>query len=342
MSEFRLENCVRKTIISPVTSHSQKLTPAQCDALDAILRDGTYQLREVPYARVSAQKKGLVVNLYTSGKLLVQGKGTAEFIEFVLEPRVLMQAKQGYETVLDPKLLDARIGVDESGKGDFFGPMCVAGVYVNAAVIEAWKSMGVKDSKKVGSDAQVMRLAEKITQTPGCVYNLVVIGNEAYNRLFKSTGSVNRVLAWGHARVIENLMGLRYQMEPKPVRVITDQFASTEETIRNALMSMGRDVELVQRHKAESDVAVAAASILARNEFVTRLKRLGDSLGCRLPKGAGPEVETVGKSLVAQHGEEVLNRIAKTHFRNRHRILGQPEPPSKPFRKSKPKPKPKN
>ena len=97
-------------------------------------------MREVPYARISGAKKDVNVTLYLSGKLVVQGKGTREFIEFVLEPEIIGQASLGYEAVLDPTLLDPRIGVDESGKGDFFGPLCVAAVYVNATVLEALKS----------------------------------------------------------------------------------------------------------------------------------------------------------------------------------------------------------
>jgi ribonuclease HIII len=316
-----------------VTSHTQLLSKAEGDVLEKILRAGNYELKEVQYARVCGLKKNLVVTLYNSGKVVVQGKGTPEFIEFVLEPEVLKAAKVGYETVLDPTLTDPRIGVDESGKGDFFGPMCIAGVYVNASVLAAWKSAGVRDSKTVGSDAQMARLAEIIRKTPGCVYNVVAIGNEAYNRLFKKLQSINKMLAWGHARVIENLMGLRYQMNPPPLRVISDQFAATEETVRVALMSMGRDIKLVQRHKAESDLAVAAASILARHEFVTRLKRLGDSHGITMPKGASPEVEKVGKQLVEKYGPEILNKVGKEHFRTSYRILGLPEPPVKKWKR---------
>src|SRR4029079_15419369 len=107
--------------------------------------------------------------------------------------------------------------------------------------------------------------------TPGCVTSVVPIGNEAYNRLYRTMRSVNTLLAWGHARVIENLMGQRHRMNPPPVRAISDQFASSKDTVAKALMSLGREIELIQRHRAEEDMAVAAASILARNEFVTRL-----------------------------------------------------------------------
>src|SRR5262249_6247440 len=157
-------------------------------------------------------KEKTQVVFYDSGKLVVQGKGTQEFVEFVLEPEVLKQAKLGYETVLNPELLAPRIGVDESGKGDFFGPMCIAGVYVNESVLNAWKDAGVRDSKNISSDKKIADLSKLIKETPGCVSTVVPVGNEAYNRLHASMGSVNAVLAWGHARVIENLMGQRHRM----------------------------------------------------------------------------------------------------------------------------------
>jgi ribonuclease HIII len=148
-----------------------------------------------------------------------------------------------------------------------------------------------------------------------------------------ANGSVNRVLAWGHARVLENLLLQKQRMNPPPVRAISDQFASSTDTIQRALLTLGRDFQLVQRHRAEEDPAVAAASILARDEFVRRLHQLGSSFQITLPKGAAPQVEAAGRAFVAQHGPETLSQVAKMHFRTRYRILGLPEPPSNPFPK---------
>ena len=97
-----------------------------------------------------------------AAKLVVQGKGTQDFVEFVLEPQILQEVKLGYETVLNPELLAPRIGVDESGKGDFFGPLCIAGVYINETMIAAWKSAGIRDSKNIGSDRRIAELAKMI------------------------------------------------------------------------------------------------------------------------------------------------------------------------------------
>lgn len=325
--------CPPQNIVKPLTLYTCKLTDEQATALQAHLRTTSFKPREVPYARFAGEKDKLNVVFYESGKLVVQGKGTQEFVEFVLEPEILKQARLGYEAVLNPELMLPRFGVDESGKGDFFGPLCIAGVYVNESVITAWKDAGVKDSKNIGSDKRIAELADVIRDTPGCVTSVVPIGNEAYNRLYGSMRSVNTLLAWGHARVIENLMGQRHRMNPLPVRAISDQFASSKDTVAKALMSMGREIELVQRHKAEEDLAVAAASILARHEFVSRLAGLEKQFGMKLPKGASAAVDAAAKEFIARHGVENLKKVAKMHFRTALRAQGLPEPPKTEWRK---------
>ncbi len=231
--------------MKPLTLYTCKLTDEQASALEAAISSRGFKFRAVPYARFAGEKDKINVVFYESGKLVVQGKGTQEFIEFVLEPEVLKQARLGYETVLNPDLLLPRIGVDESGKGDFFGPMCVAGVYVNEAVVRSWQDKDIRDSKNISSDKKISELTELIRKTPGCVTTVVPIGNEAYNRLHAKMRSVNAVLAWGHARVIENLMGQKHRMNPPPVRAISDQFAASKSVIEKALMSAGREIELV-------------------------------------------------------------------------------------------------
>jgi ribonuclease HIII len=319
--------------VQPLTSHTCKLTDAQAASLEKHLRANDFKFREVPYARFAAEKEKTNVVFYESGKLVVQGKGTRDFVEFVLEPQILQEVKLGYETVLNPELLVPRIGVDESGKGDFFGPLCIAAVYMNETMIPAWKNAGIRDSKNIGSDRRMAELAKLIRETPGCVYSVVPIGNAAYNRLYFKLRSVNTLLAWGHARAIENMMGVSYQMDPPPVRAISDQFAHDKGVIAKALMSLGRSIELVQRHKAEEDLAVAAASILARNEFVTRLRNLGRKYDMVFPKGGGADVDATAKEFVAKRGAAALHEVGKTHFRTALRAQGLPEPPKKPWKR---------
>src|SRR5258707_12509883 len=131
---------------NPLTSHTSKLSDTQAEVLKEWLVAHGYKFREVPYARFAAEKDKTNLVFYESGKLVVQGKGTQDFIEFVLEPEILKEARLGYETVLNPELLLPRLGVDESGKGDFFGPLCVAG----GAVKESWgkkrRDLWIRDS----------------------------------------------------------------------------------------------------------------------------------------------------------------------------------------------------
>jgi len=319
--------------VKPLTMHTGKLTDAQASALQAALVARNWQPRTVPYARFAFESDKTNIVFYESGKLVVQGKGTQEFVEFVLEPEILKQAKLGYETVLNPDLLLPRFGVDESGKGDFFGPLCIAGVYVNEAVITAWRDAGIRDSKNISSDKKIAELAKLIRATPGCVVDSVVVGNEAYNRLYEKMKSVNTLLAWGHARVIENLMGKRYQMNPPPVKAISDQFAASKSVIEKALMAQGKEIQLVQRHKAEEDIAVAAASILARDEFVKGIAKLEQQFGMKFPKGAGDLVDKAAKEFVETRGAGELQKVSKLHFRTALRAQGLPEPPKTEWRK---------
>ena len=319
--------------MKPLTIYTGKLTDTQADSLKAALATRDWKPREVPYARFAFESDKCNVVFYESGKLVVQGKGTAEFVEFILEPEILKEVKLGYETILNPELLLPRLGVDESGKGDFFGPLAIAGVYVNESVINAWKEIGIRDSKNISSDKKIAELAEKIRATPGCVTDCVVIGNEAYNRLYAKMKSVNTLLAWGHARVIENLLGKRYQMNPPPVKAISDQFAASKSVIEKALMAQGKELQLVQRHKAEEDIAVAAASILARDEFVKGLAKLEKQFEIKLPKGASAAVDAAAKQFVETRGAGELAKVSKLHFRTALRAQGLPEPPKTEWRK---------
>ena len=318
-----------------MTTYTHKLTPEQAVTLQQVLKRKGFDFKELPHSNYAASDANVNVVSYKSGKLVVQGKGTREFVEFVLEPEVLLEAKLGYEEILNPELLLPRIGVDESGKGDFFGPMCVAGVYINEKVIRSWEGQGIQDSKNIGSSRRILDLARLIKETPGCVHAVVTIGNEAYNRLYTKMNSVNRLLAWGHARVIENLMLKQDQMNPPPVRAISDQFAQSKDTVAKALMGLGRTSELVQRHKAEADLAVAAASILAREDFVRRLADLEKRFGLELPKGANTGVEAAGKLFIERQGVANLEKVAKMHFRTSFRVRGLPEPPVKEWNRKK-------
>ncbi len=281
-------------------------------------QDRGWEFGDAPYAHWKAKTKGLSVVAYESGKLTIQGKGAAEFIEFVLEPEIL--GKMVFEP-LAPEVppIDEQAelanysthgGIDESGKGDFFGPLVVAGAIVDGIAARKLIDLGVKDSKLIKSSAQIYAIAPKIRAILPRKYAVINVGPEAYNRLYGNIKNLNRLLAWGHARVIENLLTL----DPECPRMLSDKFGS-EHLIKRALMEKGRKVILEQQVRAEADVAVAAASILAREGFLRGMERLSSEFGCEIPRGASGKVSACAERLVERFGIESLNRCAKTHFK---------------------------
>lgn len=204
------------------------------------------------------------------------------------------------------------IGTDESGKGDYFGPLVVAGIFVPEDQEKVLKELGIKDSKKF-SDSRVREFAELIRK--GYKHSLVVIGPEKYNDLYGKLRNLNRILAWAHSRAIENILE-----EVHCGQAITDQFGDKLYVI-NALMKKGKRIDLIQKPKAEEDIAVAAASILARAEFLRRLYFLSKDVGVDLPKGSSPLCEEAAVKLVQRHGEKVIDKVAKRHFKLTQRIL---------------------
>lgn len=204
---------------------------------------------------------------------------------------------------------EGHVGVDESGKGDFFGPLVIAACYVGPEHLAELE--GVRDSKKL-TDPVALRLAGKIRAT--CPHAIVQIGPAKYNELYAKFRNLNRLLAWGHARAIENVL------EQVPAKlVISDQFADPA-GLKRQLFEKGRAVELRSMVRAEADIAVAAASILARAGFLNGLKRAGEEIGTELPKGAGPPVLAVGKQIAKGKGPESLSLVAKTHFKTFEQI----------------------
>lgn len=292
------------------------LTPEQQTAVQTLLATGNYLPVKVPYARIAARTRDCGITLYTSGKLVVQGKGTEDFVTFILEPQVLGAVSLGYEDILDPEALQPHIGVDESGKGDFLGPLVVAGVYVHPGTAAALREMHVRDSKTITSDSKAMAMGAEIRRLLGPHCTVVKIGPAAYNRLYAKMRSVNVLLAWGHARAIENLLAA----VPDCPRAISDQFGRKEQ-VERALMTKGQKIELVQRPRAESDIAVAAASIVAREGFLIALKQLGAHYGAPFPKGASPAVTAAARDLVAKQGPRILLETAKCHFRTADVVL---------------------
>jgi ribonuclease HIII len=281
-----------------------------------LLRALGFEFGERPYTLFFAQKNKLSAAVYEKGpKLLLQGKGIEEFVQFELEPKILEEAKLGYEEVHSPEMFEPHFGIDESGKGDFFGPLVIAGVYVDRDVARKFLDAGIQDSKRIGSDKRIRDLAKLIRTTPGAIGDTVTIGPERYNDLYEKFGNLNSLLGWGHARVIENLLARK----PDCPRALSDKFADAS-VIEKALLKHAQKIRLDQRTKAESDLAVAAASILAREAFIDWLERHGKSAGVRLGRGVSAEVKEAARKVVAAGGPEALGKVAKLHFRTAHEV----------------------
>ena len=299
-----------------MNSYTHALTAEQATKLRALLEELGFQFTPKQYTLFFAQKNKLSVAAYEKGpKVLVQGKGVQEFVQFELEPKIFGEAKLGYEEVHAPEMFEPHFGVDESGKGDFFGPLVISGVYVDRGIARKLLDAGVQDSKRIGSDARVRTLAQIIRKTAGGLIETVLIGPERYNELYEKFGNLNSLLGWGHARVIENLLAKK----PDCTRALSDQFADAR-VIKRSLLQHGRKIEIQQRPKAESDIAVAAASILAREAFIGWLERRGKAIGLVLERGVSASVKETAKKLVEKSGPQSLREVAKIHFRTAHEI----------------------
>ena len=203
------------------------------------------------------------------------------------------------------------IGVDESGKGDFFGPLCIAGVLVDEKIEKLFADAGIKDSKKI-SDKKILEL-EKIIKA-NAVNSVVAVSNWKYNELYAKIGNLNMLLAWGHARAIENICE-KNQCD----YALSDKFGD-ERLIQHALMKNGRNIELRQMVRAESDIAVAAASILARAAYVRKMAEMEQAYGVKFPKGCSQLVKDAAKEFIAKYGKEKLKEVCKTHFKTYNEV----------------------
>lgn len=293
------------------------LTAAQVDVLRGLLASAGYEFESRPHMVFFARSRHLSVAVYEKGpKAVLQGKGLAEFCELVLEPRVLGARLEETVAVSGVRDESPHFGIDESGKGDLFGPLVVAGVYVDGDLARQLKNAGVQDSKAIGSDRRIRELASAIrkARVPAA---LVVVAPPRYNDLYAKIGNLNRLLAWGHARVIEDLCGLC----PECPRALSDQFADAR-LLQRSLMEKGRTLQLEQRTKAEADIAVAAASVLAREKFIDWLDEAGRKAGVELPRGVSAQVKAAAARLIALHGRDALGRHAKMHFKTAAEILG--------------------
>jgi ribonuclease HIII len=230
-------------------------------------------------------------------KILVQGSDNKLFHRIVtIVENYIVEDLKDYED---------HIGVDESGKGDYFGPLVVAGALVDHESAKSLLKLGVQDSKKLKDDF-IDDLAQDIRDM--VPWTLVKISPERYNQLYRKIQNVNKLLGWGHARAIENILE-----KDACDLVVLDKFSKIEGRVLNSLMERGRKCKIIQIPHGESDIAVAAASIIARAEFVKSMKEMSEEYDMRFPLGA-THVKDQIREFKDKYGEDRLNEVAKVHF----------------------------
>jgi ribonuclease HIII len=299
-----------------LSTYSLKLDSAQMDKLRSILSGRGWEAFEVAYARFAFKGRDCNVTAYESGKVVVAGKGTEEFVTMTLEPDVTMTAKLGYDEVLHPDWFELHAGLDESGKGDLFGPVVAATVIAEKTAIEGWIKAGVKDSKKI-VDTQIIKLDKLIRETHGVAVATCLCGMPKYNLLMgRPHANLNRLLAWQHATALVQALSRK-----KAPRGLLDQF-SKQPLVQRELTKMGvKDFDLAMRTKAEEDPVVAAASVVARAEYVRQMHALSREFGGPLQKGAGPIVKEQAAQIVTRFGARALGNFAKLHFRTAYEVV---------------------
>ena len=303
-----------------IKNYVTTLNKEQINKLTKLLENHhDWDMHEAPYAYWKAKKDKTNIVAYKSGKLVIQGKGTEDFVLFSLETEILQKASLGYEEkaeIVVASPFTPHAGIDESGKGDFFGPLVISAVFVDKESHHKLMELGVKDSKLIKNDKKILTVANEIKSVVRGNFSVVAIGPEAYNRLYSNFKNLNKLLAWGHSRALENLL----EKEINCPWALSDKFGD-ERLIKQALFNKGKNIDLKQQTKAESDIAVAAASILARAEFVQKIKKLGDDIGILLPKGASKAVLETASRIIKQFGEKKLSSLSKTHFKTLQKAI---------------------
>ncbi len=299
-----------------LTTFTLKLDDAQMEKLRAAVAAKYWEEVAVPYARFSFKGPKVNVTAYTSGKVVVAGKATEDFVQNVIEAEVTGEARLGYDDVHHPEWFEPHAGLDESGKGDLFGPVIAATVIAERPAIEAWQRAGIRDSKTI-VDAQILKLDGLIRDTPGAVVETCHCGMAKYNGLMlKPHANLNRLLAWQHATALEKALRKKWV-----ARGLLDQF-SKEPLVQRELKKKGLErFNLGMRTKAESDPVVAAASVVARAEYVRAMIQLSREFGDRLQKGAGAQAKAQAALIVEKLGARSLGRFAKLHFRTSYEVV---------------------
>jgi ribonuclease HIII len=292
---------------------------------------GISALREIDYGIQFNIKKGTwneVLRIYKNKKGLVRydfsqirDPEKREDITGIVTDDIGIEkygSKIKKEVIIDNFPVLPIIGTDESGKGDYFGPLVTAGVYMDERTKSILEKSGVRDSKKI-ADSKIFDLAKVIKSVCQGQYVVIEISPETYNNLYTSFKAENKnlnvLLAWAHAKAIEELL-----QKVECENVLSDKFAD-EKFIISKLQEKGKKVNLRQEHKAESNTAVAAASILARERFLEKLKKISTEYKTNFSKGVSSSVISQAKDLLANYGIATLKKVAKMHFKTTEEVI---------------------
>lgn len=252
--------------------------------------------------------KGSVAQMYSSGKLVFQGR--EDFTS-------LISNIKGNGDSADLEDFKPHLGVDEVGKGDYFGPLVVVSCFISEEFSKRVRLLGFADSKKF-SDKKILNLYSMVKEYPYYYYS--VVKPSEYNTLIEEYRNVSIILAKQHTKVIE--MGLK-DLKEKNIDceyVVIDQFSTSKERVINELGELGKECNLIQHHKGESDIAVACASVIARGIFLEEWERMNEEYTFDFPKGASNVIEK-GKEFVSIYGSEKLKEVAKTGFKTTKQVL---------------------
>lgn len=310
-----------------LSMYTAELDAAQMEQVHDYCEARMWERFSPEYSSFGYKSKQAAVTVvgYLSGKFVVSGKGTEDFVKDFIEPEVTKAAKLGYDDVLHPEWFEPHAGLDEAGKGDLFGPVVAATVIADGEAVRKWRKAGVRDSKTI-VDTNILKLEALIKQTPGVVVNVAFCGMDKYNTLMaKPRANLNLLLAWLHARALEGALSKR-EVEWG----LLDQF-SKQPLVQRQMKKDGVIFDLKMRTHGEEDPVVAAASICARAEFVRQMNALSEVAGETLFKGAAGHVKKQAAKLVEKNGPEFLGKIAKLHFRTAKEVLGLPVEEKKPW-----------
>ena len=209
-------------------------------------------------------------------------------------------------------------GSDESGKGDFFGSLVVAAVVVDNTTADKLRAAGVKDCKLL-TDKKILEL-EDIIKASVVDYSVLELKPRVYNLRYEQVaaqgGKLNQLLGYGHVAALSRVLEKHEDCHS----ALIDQFTTSMVNIR-VLKQRFPQCDVRQQPKAESNLAVAAASVLARAQFLHTMAALAAEAGVQeLPKGGGAQATACARELAAKYGKEALRNYVKLHFANYQRV----------------------